>query len=74
MRYCVVVRDYEGLVVSASCCHVFSLLDSEIAEVLATQKELEFAKDVSFLNLIVESDASKAVQALNPHQQYSNYV
>ena len=42
----------------------FSLPYSEVAEVLAMWKGLEFAKDMSFLNLIVESDASNVVLAL----------
>lgn len=70
----VVVRDYEGVVVGASSWQVVSLPDSEVAEALAMQKGLEFAKDMSFLNLIVESDALNVVSALNAHQQSSNYV
>jgi len=35
---------------------------------------LEFAKEMFFLNLIAESDASNVVLALNNHQQSSNYV
>jgi len=35
---------------------------------------LEFAKDISFLNLIEESDASIVVSTLNVHQQSSTYV
>jgi len=38
------------------------------------QKGLEFAKDMSFLNLIAESDAFNVVLALNAHQQSPNYV
>ena len=38
------------------------------------QKGLEFAKDMSFLNLIAESDVSNVVLALNAHQQSPNYV
>jgi hypothetical protein len=53
---------------------VFSLSDSEVTEALATRKELEFAKDVCFLNLIAESDTSKVVQALNTHQQHPKYI
>ena len=48
----VVVRDNEGVVVCASSCQVFSLPDSKVAEALAMRKGLEFAKDMSFLNLI----------------------
>ena len=70
----VVVRDYEGVVVGASSWQVSSLPDSEVAEALAMRKGLEFAKDMSFLNLIAESDASNVVLALNAHQQSSNYV
>jgi hypothetical protein len=36
----VVVRDNEGVVVGASCWQVFSLPDSEVAEVLAMRKGL----------------------------------
>jgi ribonuclease HI len=70
----VVVRDNEGVVVGASCWQVFSLSDSEVAEALAMRKCLKFAKDMSFLNLIVESNASKAVSAFNAHQQSPTYV
>jgi ribonuclease HI len=70
----VVVRDNEGVVVGASSWQVFSLPDSEAAEALAMWKGLEFAKDMSFLNLITESDASNVVLALNAHQQSPNYV
>ena len=63
----VVVRDNEGVVVGASSWQVFSLPDSEVAEALAMRKGVEFAKDMSFLNLIVESDASNVVLALNAH-------
>jgi hypothetical protein len=35
---------------------------------LAMRKGLEFAKDMSFLNLIAESDGSNVVLALNVHQ------
>jgi len=38
------------------------------------QKGLEFAKDMSFLNLIAESDVSNVVLALNAHQKSPNYV
>ena len=58
------VRDNECVVVGASSSQVFSLPDSEVAEALAIRKGLEFAKDMSFLNLIVESDASNVVLAL----------
>jgi len=47
-----IVRDYEGVVVAVSCSQVFSLLNSEVAEALAMQKGLKFAKEVFFLNLI----------------------
>jgi hypothetical protein len=40
----VVVRDYEGIVVAASRCQVFSLPDSEVAEALAMRKGLEICK------------------------------
>jgi len=70
----VVVRDYEGIVIATSCCQVFSLPDSEVAEALVIRKGLEFAKDMFFLNLIAESDDSNVVQALNTHQQHPNYV
>ena len=46
------MRDNEGVVVGASCWQVCSLSDSEVAEALAMRKGLEFAKDMSFLNLI----------------------
>ena len=52
----------------------FSLPYSEVAEVLAMWKGLEFAKDMSFLNLIPESDAFNVVLVLNAPQQSSNYV
>jgi len=51
------MRDYEGVVIAASCCQAFSLLDSEVAEALTMRKGLEFAKDMSFMNLIEESNA-----------------
>ena len=38
------------------------------------QKGLEFAKEISFMNLIAESDASNVVLALNAYQQSPNYV
>jgi len=69
-----VVRDNVDVVVGVSSWPVFSLPNSEVAEVLAMRKGLEFAKDMSFLNLIAESDASNMVLALNAHQQSSNYV
>ncbi|KEH37968.1 hypothetical protein MTR_2g054930 [Medicago truncatula] len=62
------------VVVGASSWQVFSLPDSEVAEALTTQKGLEFAKDMSFLNFVAESDASNVVLALNGHQQSPNYV
>ncbi|MCI35158.1 hypothetical protein A2U01_0056379, partial [Trifolium medium] len=70
----VVVRDEHGVVVAASCWQVLPLPDSEVAEALAMRKGLEFAKDMSFLNLIAESDASNMILALNHHQQSSYYV
>jgi len=70
----VVVRHNEGVVVAASCWQIFSLLDSEVAEALAMRKGLEFAKDMCFINLIAESDASNVISALNTHQQSSTYV
>ena len=42
------MRDYEGIVVAASCWQVFSLPDSEVAKALAMQEGLEFAKDMFF--------------------------
>jgi len=69
-----VVRDNEGVVVGASSRQVFSLPDSEVAKALAMRKGLKFAKEMSFLNLIAESDASNVVLVLNTHQQSSNYV
>ncbi|MCI49594.1 cyclin D3, partial [Trifolium medium] len=63
----VVVRDVDGVVVAASCWQILSLPDSEVGESLAMRKGLEFAKDMSFVNLIAESDASKVVLALNNH-------
>ncbi|GAU24005.1 hypothetical protein TSUD_328070 [Trifolium subterraneum] len=51
----VVVRDVDSVVVAASYWQIFSLPDSEIAEVLAMRwKGLEFAKKLSFVNLIAE--------------------
>jgi len=38
------------------------------------RKDLKFAKDMSFLNLIAESNAYNVVLALNAHHQSSNYV
>jgi len=38
------------------------------------QKHLEFAKDMSFLNLIAESYASNVVLALNGHKKSPTYV
>jgi len=70
----VIVRDNEGVVAAASCWQVFSLLDSKVAEALSMRKELKFAKDMCFLNLTAESNASNVVHALNTHQQYPNYV
>jgi len=69
-----VVRDNECVVVGASSWQVFSLPDSEVVEALTMRKGLEFAKDMSFLNLIAESDVSNVVLALNAHQQSPNYV
>lgn len=37
-------------------------------------KDLKFVKDVSFLNLIAESNISNVVVALNVHQQFCTYV
>ena len=68
------VRDNECVVVGASSSQVFSLPDSEVAEAFTMRKGLKFAIDISFLNLIAESDASNVVLALNAHQQSSNYV
>jgi len=70
----VAVGDNEGVVIGASSWQVFSLPNSEVAETLAMRKGLEFAKDMSFLNIIAESDASNVVLALNAHQQSLNYV
>jgi hypothetical protein len=69
-----VVRDDEDVVIHASCRQVFSLPGSDIAKALVMQNGLKLAKDVSFLNLIVESDASNVVLGLNVHQQFSTYV
>ena len=68
------MRDNEGVVVGVSSWQVFSLPDLGVVEVLAMQKGLEFTKDMSFLNLIAESDASNVVSALNADQQSPNYV
>ena len=68
------MRDNEGVVVGASSWQVSSLPDSEVVEALAMRKGLEFAKDMSFLNLIAESDASNVVLVLNVHQQSPNYL
>jgi hypothetical protein len=38
------------------------------------RKGLEFTKDMSFVNLMAESDASNVISALNAHQQSLNYV
>jgi len=38
------------------------------------RKGLKFTKDMSFMNLIAESDASNVVLALNAHQQSFTYV
>jgi hypothetical protein len=38
------------------------------------RKSLEFAKDISFVNLIAESYASNVVLSLNNHQQFPHYV
>jgi hypothetical protein len=38
------------------------------------RKGLKFAKDMCFMNLIAESDASNVVLALDTHQQSSTYV
>ncbi|AES96403.1 hypothetical protein MTR_5g036750 [Medicago truncatula] len=55
----------EGVVVVASCWQVFSLSDSEVAEALTMRKSLKFAINMTFLNLIAESDASNVVFAIN---------
>ena len=60
--------------ITASCLQVFSLSDSKVAEALAMRKGLEFAKDMSFLNLIAESNVSNMVLALNAHQQSPTYI
>ncbi|PNX88593.1 hypothetical protein L195_g044699 [Trifolium pratense] len=70
----VVVRDEYGVVVAASCWQVLSLSNSEVKEAVAMRKGLEFAKDMSFLNVIVESDASNVILTLNHHQQSFYYV
>ncbi|KEH26255.1 hypothetical protein MTR_6g048490 [Medicago truncatula] len=44
---------------------------SEVAEVLAVWKDLEFAKDICF---IAESNDSNVVLTLNTHQQSSTYI
>lgn len=68
------MRDVDGVVVAASCWQVLSLSDSEIAEALTMMKSFKFAKDVFFLDLIVELDSSNVVLALNFHQQCSTYI
>ncbi|AES94413.1 hypothetical protein MTR_5g014170 [Medicago truncatula] len=52
----------------------FLLSDLEIAEALVMQNGLKLTVDISFLNLIAESDASNVVLRLNVHQQSSTYV
>lgn len=56
--------------ITANCLQVFLLSDSKVAEALAMRKVLEFMKDMSFLNLIAESNASNMVLVLNALQQY----
>jgi len=68
------VGDNEGVVTGASCWQVFSSPDSEVAESLAMRKGLEFAKDMSLMDLVAESNASNVVLALNVRQQSPNYV
>lgn len=70
----VVVRDNEDGVVVASCWQLFSLPYTDVGEALAMRNDLEFAKYMSFMNLIAESDDSNVVLTLNTHQQSSTYV
>ncbi|AES87499.1 hypothetical protein MTR_4g028270 [Medicago truncatula] len=68
------VIDNEVVVVAAGSSQIFSLQDLEVAESLVMRKGLKFAKEMSFLNLIAESDALNVVLALNVRQQSPTYV
>lgn len=69
-----VIRDTEGVVVAAKCWCILTLPDSDVAEGLALLKGLEFAKDMVFLKLIVESDSFNIITCINENQRQLSYL
>jgi ribonuclease HI len=68
-----VVRDSDGVVLAAACWYRPTLPDSDTAESMAMLMGLNFAKDLLFLKLEVESDSANVIEALkdsNMHQSY----
>lgn len=66
------VRDNKDVAILVSCWQVILLPDLEVVE-----KGLEFAtkkKNMYFLNLKVESNASNIVLTLNAHQQSPIFI
>jgi len=53
----VIVRDFEGVGVAATCWKTPILPNSDMAEAMAMKNGVEFANDMLYLNLIAESDS-----------------
>ena len=63
-----VIRNEKREVMAALSAKGATVMDSEEAEVLVSQKALEFAVDASFSNLIIEGDNVTVMQTISSTQ------
>ena len=68
-----VIRDSDGVVMVTACWFHPILHDSDTAEGLPMSLGLNFAKDIFFLNLEVESDLANVIEALKDNKVRHNY-
>ncbi|KAK8710607.1 hypothetical protein V6N13_145921 [Hibiscus sabdariffa] len=72
----VVARDSEDLVLAACVTPHSNISDAFVAEALACKVAVQFAKDMGFLNVIIEGDSLTVVKKLNSasHDRGANKV
>ncbi|KAJ1409092.1 Ribonuclease H-like superfamily [Sesbania bispinosa] len=63
----IVVRDSEGFVLAAATRHIETLNDATLAEAVGIKFALQLALDLSFHDIIVESDCKRSLTIFPPH-------
>ncbi|XVF47620.1 hypothetical protein PTKIN_Ptkin03bG0124600 [Pterospermum kingtungense] len=74
----IVIRDYEGQVIGATCKAINRIADVESLEALAVVHGLRFAKDLGIFPVIVEGDSLSVISAITTQGDilsiFGNYI